>query len=563
MKYSKLVDLYEVINSTSKRLEKTHMIADFIKKLDVNEIEHIIPLIKGRINPEWNRKELGISTKLVIKAINIATGASDKEIEEEWKLKGDIGDAATSILKRKKQMTLFEETLSTEQLIKDLRNISNIEGQGSTEQKTKFIAKLINSASPEEAKFIIRIILEDMRTGANDGVIRDAICLLATDEISEVREKIEHAINMTNDSAKVANTVIKEGIKGIEKIKLTIGIPITLMLFPKASDMQEAFKIVDKPAALEYKYDGFRVQVHKKGNKVQLFTRRLDEVTEQFPDVVKIINNHITSETCILDAEVVGYDPKTKKYLPFQSISQRIRRKYNIEDIAKKFPVELNVFDLIELKGSTLKKPFQERRELLTTIVKEEDKQILLAKQIITDDEKVAEKFYKESLKQGFEGIMAKSLKATYKPGRRVGYGVKLKPVMEELDLVITKAEWGTGKRSRWITSYTISCLNEENELVEMGKVGTGLKELESEGLSFSKMTELLTPLIIKEKGKELTIKPEIIIEVHYEEIQTSPTYSSGYALRFPRIIRLRNDKGMDEIADITQIDLLFKNQKR
>lgn len=563
MKYSTLVDLYEVINHTSKRLEKTHHIADFIKKLNEDEIEHIIPLIKGRINPEWNRKELGISTKLVIKAIGIATGASDKEIEEEWKSKGDIGDAATSILKRKKQMTLFQESLSTEQLIKDLRLMSEMQGAGSTEQKTKSIAKLINAASPDEAKFIIRTVLEDLRTGASEGVLRDSICLLATDEIAKIRPEVEHALNMTNDSAKVAKALRKDGLKGLEKIELTIGIPITLMLYPKVSDIEEAFKVVEAPAALEYKYDGFRVQIHKKGNKVMLFTRRLDQVTEQFPDVIKIISEHVTAKNCILDAEVVGYDPKTKEYLPFQNISQRIRRKYNIEDIAKKFPVELNVFDLIELDGSMLKRPFKERRENLSKIVKEEDKKILLAKQIITDNVDVANKFYKESLKKGFEGIMAKSLKAPYQPGRRIGYGVKLKPVMEELDLVITKAEWGTGKRGRWITSYTVSCLDEEGNFAEIGKVSSGLKELESEGLTYSKMTELITPLITKENGKDLIVKPELIIEVHYEEIQTSHTYSSGYALRFPRIIRLRDDKGLDEIADLQQIDVLFKKQKR
>lgn len=587
MEYSKLVRLYENLIKTPKRLEKTYFISEFLKEIDESEINNIINLIQGRIYPKWNTKQLGISTKLVMKAISTASGSSLNEIEKEWKNKGDIGDAGASILNKKKQMALFREDLLVADFVKDLQKVSEVEGKGSTDLKTKIIAKILNATESEEARYIIRTVLEDMRTGASEGVLRDAICwAYFRDEIgiifnmenksvvedtnreryNEIVGLVEMAIDLTNDYGEVAQIAKNKGLEGLKTIGLEIGRPMKLMLFPKAEDVKEAFTSMsekDGLVAFEYKYDGFRVQVHKNNDSVRIFTRRLEEVTTQFPDVIKVVKEHVKASKCILDAEVVGFDVETKKYLPFQKISQRIRRKYDIDEIASKFPVELNVFDIIYSEDrSLLNTEFEERRKILCECINETDKEILCAKQIVTSSEDEASDFYKESLKSGFEGVMAKNLKGFYKPGRRVGYGVKLKPVMEELDLVIVGAEWGTGKRGKWLTSFTIACEDESGELVEIGKVGSGLKELDEEGLSFNMITEKLKPLIISEKGKDVIVKPEVIIEIHYEEIQTSPSYSSGYALRFPRIVRLRDDKGLDEIATIEQIEILFRKQK-
>ena len=588
MEYRELVKLYDDLNNTSKRLEKTYLISEFLKKTSEKDIKDIILLIRGRIFPEWNRTEIGISTRLVMKAIATASGTSMEKVELEWKRTGDLGDAGTSLLKKGQQMSLFQEELSTEEIVKDLKKVAIMEGHGSTDQKTKLISKLLNSASNNEVKYIIRTVLEDMRTGASEGILRDAICWaffreeakiiygkgtldVVKDEdrehYNEYIDLVQNAIDMTNDFPLVAETAKKEGEEGLKKIDIILGKPIKVMLYPKAVDVKDAFSIVGEKAVFEYKYDGFRLQIHKRGEDITIFTRRLDNVTSRFPDIIRAVKKHIKAKDCILDGEVVGYDKDNGKYLPFQSISQRIRRKYNIEEMAKKFPVELNLFDIIYIDGKNLlKEPFIRRREILEKNVEQEEKKLLLAKQIITNDEKKANDFYKEALKQGFEGIMAKSLEGPYKPGRKVGYGVKLKPVMEELDLVITKAEWGTGKRGKWLTSYTVGFYDDEGEIVEIGKVSSGLKELESEAeggnVTFNQMTETLKPLIIKEEGKEAIVKPEVIIEVHYEEIQKSPTYSSGYALRFPRIIRVRDDKGLDELATYEQIDKLFKKQR-
>jgi len=232
--------------------------------------------------------------------------------------------------------------------------------------------------------------------------------------------------------------------------------------------------------------------------------------------------------------------------------------------MVKKIPVVINVFDAIQIEGkSVLKEPFKKRRELLKKIIKEIPEKIQLAKQLITDDVKKANEFYQESLSLGNEGIMGKNLEAPYKPGSRVGYGVKIKPIMETLDLVITRAEWGEGKRAKWLSSFTVACQDEDGNIIEIGKVSTGLKEKSEEGTSFEQITEMLKPLILKEKGKEVKVKPQIVVEVAYEEIQKSPTYESGYALRFPRFIKLREDKPVDEISTIEEIEELFFGQRR
>ena len=326
--------------------------------------------------------------------------------------------------------------------------------------------------------------------------------------------------------------------------------------------IEDAFERVGKPCAFEYKYDGFRLQIHKNNNKIKLFTRRLEDVTPQFPDVVEVINDHIKANNFILDSEIIGIDPKTKKWLPFQSISQRIKRKYDIETIKKTVPVIVNLFDAIMLNDKNLLKiAFKDRRKALEKVTKQSKNKIELAAQLVTDGRKEAEDFYAEALKKGNEGVMVKNLEAPYKPGSRVGYGVKVKPVMETLDLVIVGAEWGEGKRSSWLSSFTIAC-QDNGEFLEIGKVGTGIKEKSEEGTSFEELTKLLKPLIINEKGKSIFVKPKIIIEINYEKIQKSPTYSSGYALRFPRLVKLRIDKGLHDVSDIEFIEQLYFSQR-
>ena len=380
------------------------------------------------------------------------------------------------------------------------------------------------------------------------------------EEYNKISEKVQHAFDVTTDFGLIAEK-LKEN-KSLDELSLIVGRPIKVMLYKKAKDFEDAFETVGTPAIIEPKIDGFRMQIHRKKDEIKLFTRRLEDVTKQFPDVVKVVGSNVRSKDFILDAEILGIDKKTKRAIPFQNISQRIKRKYDIEKMAKILPVVINIFDIIELNGENLLNlEFENRRKKLKAIIKEDKFKIELIEQLITSDIKKAEKYYKDCLAKGHEGVMVKNKKGVYKPGSRVGYGMKIKPVMESLDLVITKAEWGEGKRVKWLSSFTLAC-RDRDKLLEIGKVGTGIKEKSEEGVSFEELTEELKPLVLEEKGKTVTVKPKIIVEVNYEEIQKSTNYNSGYALRFPRVIRLRLDKGIRDISTLNEVSHFYREQK-
>src|SRR3989344_2892227 len=585
MNYSDLARLYSELESTTKRLEKTWLVSKFLKAAPAKELNAICLLLQGRIFPTWDQRTIGVAARIMLKAISLATGITIEKIEDEWKKVGDLGKVTEQFISRKKQATLARLEISVSKVFENLQKLTTLEGKGMVEKKIQLIAELLTSASPIESRYIARSVLEDLRVGVAYGTMRDAIVCASfgekidinydekeksiTPEDREVYTKycdlVQPAYDMTNDFSVVALAAREKGERGLENMHINVGTPLKVMLYTKAKGLADAFKTVGIPAAIEYKYDGFRIQAHKKNNKITLYTRRLEDVTAQFPEVVESVKKNVKGESFVIESEAVAFDSKTGKYRPFQDVSQRIKRKYDIEKIAEKFPVELNVFDIDSFEGKDLMETaFRERRELLKKMIIESPKKIVLAKQLITDDLKKAEKFYEESLAQGQEGVMLKNLEGIYRPGARVGYGVKVKPIMETLDLVIVGGEWGTGKRSGWLSSFVIACKDENSgELVEIGRVGTGFKELEGSGVSFEQMTELLKPLILEEKGREVRVRPEIVIEISYEEVQRSPTYSSGYALRFPRLVRLRTeDKTVNDVNTVADVEELFYAQR-
>ncbi len=379
-----------------------------------------------------------------------------------------------------------------------------------------------------------------------------------------ILDAVEGAYEIANDYGVVAKTLLDTGEKGLSLLKMQVMKPIKVMLAQKVGTVDEAFSVVGRPAALEYKYDGFRMQIHKSGHDVRIYTRRLENVTEQFPDVVSYVREGIAAKECIVEGETVGFDAKSGRYLPFQKISKRIRRKYDIKKTAGEIPVVVNLFDISYLEGKMLlKKPFLQRRGELKSIVREMPNKLVVAKQKITDGVKVAKEFYAESLAAGNEGLMFKNIEAPYKPGSRVGYMIKLKPVMETLDLVIAGAEWGKGKRSGWLSSFVLACRDEETgSFLTIGKMGTGIKEKQEEGVSFDELTTILKEHILREKKNAVDIAPFLVVEIAYEEIQKSPNYSSGYALRFPRMSKVREDRGPDEADSLSRIVELFARQR-
>ncbi|MFH0978246.1 MAG: ATP-dependent DNA ligase [Candidatus Woesearchaeota archaeon] len=583
MDYDTLVEVYLQLERTTKRLEKTWIISQFLKSVKPESMPEVVLLLQGIVFPTYDERKLGVADRLVIKALNVATGIDVAEIESVWKKFGDLGEVSKSLATRKRQQTLYSQKLTVRKVFTNLQKLAEFEGKGTVDQKVKLIAELLSSATPDEAKYIIKTIMEELRVGVAFGVLRDAIVWAHFGEESGIsfdpktkevtisnRDKyhefviaVQEAYDVSNDFATVAKAA-GSGVDQLKKIGLTVGVPIKVMLALKAESPEDGLERVGIPAELEYKYDGFRMQIHKSEKRIRIFTRRLEDVTAQFPEVVSFVSKLVKGSSFILDSEAVGFDSKTKKYMPFQNISQRIKRKYDIDELAKKQPVELNIFDIVSYEGKSLiSTPFEERRRLLEKVVREEPLKLVLAKKLIANSVKEVEQFFKESLDKGNEGIMIKNLQAPYKPGARVGYMLKLKPTLDTIDLVVVAAEWGEGKRAKWLSSYTVACVDEDGTFSEVGKVSTGLKEKREEGVSFDEMTEVLKPLILKEKGKQVFVKPKIVVSVTYAEIQKSPTYASGYALRFPTFVAIRYDRGKDDVASCQMMEDLYKNQKK
>jgi len=546
MKYSTIVDLYEKLAKTSKKIEKRDILADFYRSVPKEELELIVNFSMGSPTD----KDIGIADELVKNAIAKAFGIKAKDIINKFKTLGDLGLVAEYFSKNSRQMTLLKKKLTVKKVYDNIIELSNMSGKGSQSKKISLISELLISSSPREAKYIIRTIFGYMRIGVAKGIVRDAIAKA----FNVSAEDVEHAYDILNNYGKVAY-ISATNPKKLGKVKIIVGSPLRVMLAQRAKNLREGLEKFEHPC-IETKYDGFRTQIHKDGKKVWIFSRRLEDVTKQFPDLVKLIKKCIKANKCIIEGETIAID-KNGKPLPFQKLSKRIQRKYDIEMMTKKIPIQINLFDLLYVDGKNyMNKPLRERWKKLKKIVNPLEGKLVLANHIETKDYKKAEEFYKWSLSLGEEGVMIKNLDAIYNPGKRVGFWLKVKPIMDTLDLVIIGAEWGSGKRTNLIGSYKLAAKSDKGFL-PVGMMGSGLTDKQ-----LKEMTEKLKKNIVSEKGREIIIKPKIIVEVAYEEIQKSPNYSSGYALRFPRLVRIRYDRSPENASSISDIEELYKLQR-
>jgi DNA ligase-1 len=556
MEFSKIAEVFEKLDQTQKTLEKTDILAELFEE-SAKQLPQVVLLCTGTPFPAWKDLDLGVSSKTLVKIISKATGRSEDEVEKEWKEQGDLGLAAETMVEKKTQQRLMTQEITVEKAFDRMQKVAEMESEGlnssvNQDKKQKELADLISSSEPREAKYLARIIINNLRLGVGEGTIRDALAEAFFD--GEHVEDIQKAYDFSNDFAEVAKACTK-GLEALDSLELELYRPVKSMLAKNVDTIEEGFEEVGKPASINYKYDGMRAQIHVKGGEVKVFTRRLDDVTEQFPDVVEAVEENIESENCILDTEVVGYDSEDGGMIPFQKLSKRIKRKYDIQKLKQEIPVEVRPFDLIYLDEPILKRPYSERWKKLKSIVSEEEKELRLVDYAQTSEEEKVGEMQQKSLSEGHEGIMMKNMGADYKPGNRVGYMVKLKPVMETLDLAILGAKWSEGRRSDWLGRLFLGCYDEENdEYLEVGKMATGLTDEQ-----FKEITEKLKPLITNEEGRKVDVRPEVIVEVEYEEIQESPTYSSGYALRFPRMKQFREDK--EQADSLEKVKGLYENQ--
>ncbi len=554
MKYVELAELYRRLEKTTLKTLKTKFVADFLKKTPEELLEIVPYLILGKVFPDWDERELGVGEKLLIKAVSMATGVSEKEIENSIKDTGDLGESVALALKKRKQKSFFSQPLTIKRVYNTFIKIAEAQGEGSQDRKMKYLANLFMDAQPEEGKYLARTVLGTMRTGVAEGILRDAIA-----EAFKVRpELVERAYMLTSDFGYVAKVAKLEGNEGLKKVQIQIGKPIRPMLAQNAASVKDALLEMGGEAAFEIKYDGARVQVHRNGDRVIIYSRRLENVTRSIPEIVEAVKASLKPSEIIVEGELVAVGENGRPR-PFQYVLRRFRRKYNIEEMIEKIPLELNLFDILYADGESLvDTPFVERRKKLEESVEESEK-IKLAEQLVTKKVEEAEEFYKRALELGHEGLMAKRLDAVYEPGNRGKKWLKIKPTMENLDLVIIGAEWGEGRRAHLLGSFLVAAYDPNSgEFLPVGKVGSGFTDED-----LVEFTKMLKPLIVKEEGKFVEIMPKVVIEVTYQEIQKSPKYRSGFALRFPRFVALRDDKSPEEADTIERVAQLYKLQEK
>jgi DNA ligase-1 len=554
MKYAELTDLYRRLEKTTLKTLKTRFVSDFLRKAP-DELLEIIPyLILGKVFPDSDERELGVGEKLLIKAVSMATGVPEREIENSVRDTGDLGESVALALKKKRQKSFFSQPLTIKRVYDTFVKIAEASGQGSQDRKLKYLANLFMDAGPEEGKYLARTVLGTMRTGVAEGLMRDAIA----SAFGVKAELVERAYMLTSDFGYVARVAKLEGNDGLSKVRIQVGKPIRPMLAQNAAGVKEALSEMGGKAAFEIKYDGARVQVHKDGGRVVIYSRRLENVTKSIPEVVDAVLESVKAEKAIVEGELVAVGEGGKPR-PFQYVLRRFRRKYNIEEMIEKIPLELNLFDVLYVDGEGLiDAPFSERRERLEGIISPGER-IRLAEQLVTGSAGEAETFYQRALELGHEGLMAKRLDSVYEPGNRGKRWLKIKPTMEDLDLVIIGAEWGEGRRAHLLGSFLVAAFDPHSgEFVPVGKVGSGFTDED-----LAEFTRMLKPLIVREEGKYVEIEPKVVIQVTYQEIQKSPKYRSGFALRFPRYVALREDKSPEEVDTIERIAQLYEFQER
>ena len=535
-------------------LDMTEQVAQLLQDVNCDELPVVTHFIMGEVFPAWGAEELGIGTSLLYAALSKAAGISVKEIELLVRDTGDIGKTATKILKSKSHESLFKTSqLTILEVFERFKNISKVSGKRSQTNKIRHLRPLFDSSSPEEAGYIARLVIEDLRIGVGEGIVRDAIAKAFDVPTSDV----ERAFMLTNDMGLVAVTARRGGVDEVTKLNLELKRPIKMMLAQVTPTIENAISEMET-AAIEWKFDGARVQIHKDGDNITLFSRRLEDVTRSLPDIVSAVREHVKADSAILDGEAFAVDEEGRPRA-FQEILKRFRRKYDVETTAREIPLTLRLFDLVYLNGENLlDKPLTERRAALLGCV-ENTGSIKVDEQILTSDTEEVNRIYNEALEAGHEGIMIKNPQSPYSPGKRGKNWLKKKPLMETLDLVVIGAEWGYGRRTNFMGSFNLACHDPDTgRFLSMGKVGTGINDEQ-----LAELTETFSNLIVIESGMEIELKPEVVFEIAFEEIQKSTNYDSGFALRFPRLVNVRDDKSPDEADTLQRIESIYSAQRK
>jgi DNA ligase 1 len=568
------------MEQTTSRLELTNYLVTLFKNTPSDLVDKIIYLIQGKIRPDYEGIEMGIAEKMIIRIISQISNISNDEVYRKYREKGDLGSVAEAILKNKIQTTLFNEKVTIERIYLVFDKISKTTGKGSQETKIKLFASLFNDSSPEECKYIIRFALGTLRLGIADITIMDALALAYTSD-KKNRKILENAYNVSSDLGRVSKILAKQGLKAVSAIKIELFIPIRPMLAERVQTSKEALEKVSGKAAVEFKLDGERVQIHRGDKKVQIFSRSLENITHYYPDVAEA-SRTITLRNFIIEAEVVAINKYTEEFLPFQELMHR-RRKYDIDKNVENYPVSVNVFDILYASGrDKTNLPYIERRELLKdTITNSVDRRLTLIQQRIVSSVDQLEKFMAKSIEYGCEGLVVKQTNSPYRAGARGFAWIKIKreyrsELVDTLDLVIIGGSYGRGRRVGRYGALLLAVYDKnENVFKSVCKVGSGFTDEVLEEL-FTDLGKYMIPKKHPRVYSKLEMNtwfiPTIVIEIIASEITLSPEYDAGMdsirkgfglSLRFPKFTKkIRRDKNPQDITDESELIEMYRKQR-
>ena len=580
MEFSTLAEIFQRMGKTSKRIELTDILVELLKKTPKEILPNVVYLLQGIIRPNFEGVELGIAEKLAIHAISKSSGLSIKKIEDDYREGGDLGLTASNILKLKTQTTFTVEKITVERVYDTLFKIAKLEGKGSQDLKMKYISSMLNDATPVEAKFVMKILLGTLRLGVAENTIMDALAIAFTGK-KENKEEIENAYNVSSDLGKVSLVVATDGIEEIKKFKISLFSPIRPMLADRVKSEAEAIKKMPQLFAAEYKLDGERVQIHKQMNKIILFSRRLENITQYYPDIIENIGKSINVDEGIFEAEIVPINENTGEFLPFQELMHR-RRKYKLEKAVLQYPITVNFFDVLYFDDrSCLNLEYTKRREILEKVVKEDNFSKLVPTLLVKNENEI-EDFLENSINSGCEGLMLKTPNAGYRAGARGSNWLKLKreyrnELGDSLDLVVIGAYFGRGRRTGLYGTLLLGTYNPENDTFpSICKVGTGFTDE-----SLDQLYQILSNKVILKKNSRVVsemeadvwLEPELVLEVVASEITLSPIHktglnlvrkNNGFALRFPKFTgKIRYEKAVEDASTHDEVLALYKNQSK
>lgn len=580
MDYSLITDSYQKIESTTKRLEMTDHLVELLKRTPKDVIAKVVYLTQGKLYPDFVGVEMGVAEKLAVKAVARASGQRESVLTNELQKSGDLGETSEKALLNRKQSTFFSKKLTVEQVYASLEKMAKISGSGAVDTKLALLSGLLTDASPQEAKWLIRTVTGNLRLGLADMTVLDALAI-AYGGGKETRGLIERAYNISSDLGRVASVVAESGIEGIKKFQVMVFEPIRPMLAERLGVPEEILEKFGGKFVAEYKYDGERVQAHKSGDKVELYSRRLENISSQYPDVVDLIRGQVAAKEAILEAECVAIDLETGDLRPFQELMHR-RRKYGVKTAVEQYPISLFVFDLLYVDGLDLTQDaFSKRRVNLEKIIKESDR-IKPACQKLVKDTKELEEFFEEAIEEGCEGLMCKSISkdSVYQAGSRGWLWIKYKrdyrsEMTDTVDLVVVGAFHGRGKRAGAYGTLLLATYNPEDDTFEtVTKCGTGFTDKD-----LSELYEKLQKHLVPKKNSrvkstleaDVWFEPFLVLEILGAEVTLSPIHlaaldsirkGSGLAIRFPRFTgKYRTDKNPEDATTSKEIVEMYNLQ--